>query len=149
MGFLLFTIRNKIKWYPLKETCWFWIEMSSKREIEAEGWKGVPGIGERKLKMCIRQPSSRLLIGQNEASVLFFLFHFLLFASSSPPPPSIFASISMPLSLSLSLSLSLRHGPFFLCGFLERFFLRFLTLTRSNRQQTLLLGFLSNKFFFF
>ena len=99
--------------------------------------------------MCIRQPSSRLLIGQNEASVLFFLFHFLLFASSSPPPPSIFASISMPLSLSLSLSLSLRHGPFFLCGFLERFFLRFLTLTRSNRRQTLLLGFLSNKFFFF
>ena len=97
--------------------------------------------------MCIRQPSSRLLIGQNEASVLFFLFHFFLFASSSPPPPSIFASISMPLSLSLSLSL--RHGPFFLCGFLERFFLRFLTLTRSNRQQTLLLGFLSNKFFFF
>ena len=52
-------------------------------------------------------------------------------------------------SLSLSLSLSLRHGPFFLCGFLERFFLRFLTLTRSNRQQTLLLGSLSNKFFFF
>ena len=94
--------------------------------------------------MCIRQPSSRLFIGQNEASELFFLFHFLLFASSSSPP-SIFASISMPLSLSLSL----RHGPFFLCGFLERFFLRFLTLTRSNRQQTLLLGFLSNNFFFF
>lgn len=61
------------------------------------GAKRVPGIGERKLKICIRQPSSRLLIGHNEAAAELLLltlrFHFLLLSSSSSS--LIFISISM------------------------------------------------------
>ncbi len=124
--------------------------MTSKKKKDWEEWKGVPGIGERKLKMCIRQPSSRLFIAQNEASELFFLFHFLLFSSSLS---SSFASISTLLSLSLSLSHTPTHthphtpphtAPS--CGFLEDF-LRFLTLTKESNRQALPLVLV--KLFFF
>ena len=41
----------------------------------------VPGMGERKLTICIKQPSSKLLIRADEDEVP-FLFHFLCLLSS-------------------------------------------------------------------
>lgn len=84
---------NPSKWQNLtkqKSGC-CWIERKDMnfeqkwRREEGGGERVIPGIGGRKLKMCIRQPSSRLLMGDEEEEVLFLwnLFHCSLLSSSS------------------------------------------------------------------